>query len=127
MIRIAGISLPDAKRAEVALTALYGIGPATARNILHQANIGPEVRVKNLTPSEAERIRTIVNKIKIEGELRMQVTQNIKRLKEIHAYRGLRHIRGLPVRGQRTSTNARTKRGKRVTVGSGRKKESEKT
>lgn len=129
MARIAGVNIPTEKRVEVALTYIYGIGPTRSLKILTQANIKPDVRVKDLTEAEITRIREILEKnFKIEGDLRREVSQNISRLKEIGSYRGARHKLGLPVRGQRTKTNSRTKRGgKRVTVGSGRKKTSAKT
>ncbi|HOX41365.1 MAG TPA: 30S ribosomal protein S13 [bacterium] len=122
MARIANINLPDSKRVEVALTSLYGIGPSISKKILVSTSVNPNTRVKDLTDEEIERIRQFIGKnFKVEGDLRTEVSQNIKRLKEISAYRGVRHTRGLPVRGQRTKTNARTKRGRKVTVGSGRK------
>ncbi len=127
MIRIAGTLLPMGKRVVVGITAIYGIGPSLSRKILRDARVKEDVRLKDLTSEEVERIRTRISAYKVEGDLKVTIGQNIKRLKEIHAYRGLRHARNLPVRGQRTKTNARTKRGKRVTVGSGRKKASEKT
>ena len=128
MARIAGINIPNEKRVEVALTYLYGIGPSNTQVILSQANITENPRVKDLTEDELERIRQIVDKnYKVEGDLRQEVSQNIKRLKEIGTYRGARHAHNLPVRGQRTKTNARTKRGRKVTVGSGRKASAQKT
>jgi small subunit ribosomal protein S13 len=129
LARIAGVNIPTEKRVEIALTYIYGIGPTRSLKVLTQANISPDVRVKDLTEAEVTRIREILEKnFKIEGDLRREVSQNISRLKEIGSYRGTRHKLGLPVRGQRTKTNSRTKRGgKRVTVGSGRKKTSAKT
>ena len=129
MARIAGVNIPTEKRVEIALTYIYGIGPTRSLKALTQANISPDVRVKDLTEAEVTRIREILEKnFKIEGDLRREVSQNISRLKEIGSYRGTRHKLGLPVHGQRTKTNSRTKRGgKRVTVGSGRKKTSAKT
>lgn len=128
MIRIAGVVLPEQKRIEVGLTAIYGLGLSQAHKILDLAKISYDQRVKNLSIEEGERIREIIEKnYKVEGELRSEILSNIRRLKDIGSYRGLRHIRNLPVRGQRTKTNARTKRGRKVTVGSGRKKASEKT
>lgn len=122
MARISGVNLPLEKRVEIALTYIFGIGHARATTILEQAKINPDTRVKALTSDEVERIRNVIEKTsKVEGDLRSEINQNIKRLKEIGTYRGIRHIRGLPVRGQRTRTNARTKRGKRRTVGSGRR------
>ncbi len=129
MARIAGVNIPTEKRVEVALTYIYGIGPTRSQKLLAQANVSPDVRVKDLTEGEVARIREIVEKnFKVEGDLRREVSQNISRLKEVGSYRGTRHKLGLPVHGQRTKTNSRTKRGgKRVTVGSGRKKASAKT
>lgn len=123
MARISGILLPDKKRVEVGLTYIFGIGPTRSQKILAEAKVNPDTRVKDLTPEEEQRIREIVNRFKTEGELRRQITSDIKRLQDINCYRGTRHKRHLPVHGQRTKTNARTKRGKRVTVGSGRIKE----
>ncbi len=117
MARIAGVDLPKNKRTEIALTYIYGIGRTTSQQILDQAEINPGVRVKDLTEEDAARLRVIIDReYKVEGDLRREVTQNVKRLQEIGSYRGLRHRRGLPVRGQRTRTNARTKRGSRRTV-----------
>jgi len=115
--RIAGVDLPKNKRTEIALTYIYGIGKTSSQRILDQAGINADVRVKDLTEEDATRLRVIIDRdYKVEGDLRREVTQNIKRLQEIGSYRGLRHRRGLPVRGQRTRTNARTKRGSRRTV-----------
>jgi len=120
--RIAGIDLPRAKRVEVALHYIYGIGPTSARQILAQTKVNPDTRVQNLTEDEVTRIREVIDRSHtVEGDLRREVALNIKRLVDIGTYRGLRHRRGLPVHGQRTRTNARTKRGTRKTVG-GRKK-----
>jgi len=117
MARIAGVDLPKGKRTEIALTHIYGIGKSTSQKILAQAGIDPNMKVKDLTEEDATRIRVIIDRShKVEGDLRREVTQNIKRLQEIGSYRGLRHRRNLPVRGQRTRTNARTKRGARRTV-----------
>ncbi len=128
MARIAGVNIPNEKRIEIGLTYVFGIGPSTSKKILSQTSINPDIRVKDLTESDLEKIRNIIGKnIRVEGDLKMEVTQNIKRLKEINSYRGTRHLRGLPARGQRTKTNARTKRGKKVTVGSGRKAAAQKT
>lgn len=126
-IRIAGTTLPLQKRAVIGLTAIFGIGPTLSRKVLQAARVKEDIRLKDLTSEEIERIRTRISAYKVEGDLKVTIGQNIKRLKEIHTYRGVRHARNLPVRGQRTKTNARTKRGKRVTVGSGRKKAAEKT
>lgn len=128
MARIAGINVPDNKRIEIALTYIFGIGDTSAKNILKTTQINPDKRTKDLTTEEIDRIRNILEKnYKIEGDLKMVVSQNIKRLKEVGSYRGLRHSKNLPARGQRTKTNARTKRGRRVCVGSGRKSANEKT
>ena len=122
MARIAGVDLPRAKRVDIALRYLYGIGPFRAVEVLNLAQVNPAVRVKDLSEVEVARIRTILDRdYKVEGDLRREVAMNIKRMQEIGAYRGLRHRRNLPVRGQRTSTNARTKRGSRKTV-AGRKR-----
>ena len=129
MARIAGINIPNEKRIEASLPYLYGIGLALSRKILSAAKVDPNKRTKDLTEEELNRIRDFIEKnYKVEGNLRQQVLLNIKRLKEIGAYRGIRHIRGLPVRGQRTKTNSRTRRGNvRKTAGSGRAKYAEKT
>lgn len=128
MARVAGVNIPNEKRVEIGLTYIFGIGPTTSKKILDQTKINPDIRVKDLSEVDLEKIRDYISKsIRVEGDLKMEVTQNIKRLKEINAYRGVRHGRGLPVRGQRTKTNARTKRGKKVTVGSGRKPAAQKT
>ena len=117
MARIAGVDLPKNKRTEIALTYIHGIGRTSSQRILDQAGINPDLRVKDLTEEDATRLRVIIDRdYKVEGDLRREVAQNIKRLQEIGSYRGLRHRRGLPVRGQRTRTNARTKRGSRRTV-----------
>ncbi len=128
MARIVGVNLPSEKRVEVALTYIYGVGLQTSQKLIAECGINPNVRVKDLTEGEVNKIReAIEGKIMVEGDLRRDVSQNVRRLKEIGSYRGMRHAAGLPVRGQRTKTNARTKKGKKVTVGSGRKKSSEKT
>ncbi len=122
MVRILGVNLPDDKRVEYALTLLYGIGRTNSGKLLVKAGVNKDTRVKNLTEEETKKIIAILDKeYKVEGDLKEEVTENIKRLKEIGAYRGIRHIRNLPVRGQRTRANARTKRGKRKTVGALRK------
>ena len=125
MARIAGIDLPKEKRIEVALTYLYGIGLALSKRVLAKANVNPDVRVKNLKDDEIARIQNTINSenLKVEGDLRREVSMNIKRLIDIGTFRGSRHRKGLPVRGQRTKTNARTRKGPKKTVGSGRKKE----
>lgn len=123
MARIAGVDLPKDKRVEIGLTYIYGIGRSTAKKILAKTGINPDTRVKNLTEEEISRLREIIDReYKVEGDLRREVALNIKRLMEIGCYRGLRHRRGLPVRGQRTRTNARTRKGPRRTVGVRRKK-----
>lgn len=117
MARIAGVDLPREKRLEVALTYIYGIGPFTSRQIVSEAGVNPDVRVKDLAEEEVSRLREVIDKnYQVEGDLRREVNMNIKRLQEIGCYRGLRHRRNLPARGQRTRTNARTKRGARKTV-----------
>jgi small subunit ribosomal protein S13 len=122
MARIAGVDLPRQKRVDIALRYLYGIGPARAVQVLEKAQVDPSIRVKDLSEAEVARIRTIVDRdFKVEGDLRREIAMNVKRMQEISTYRGLRHRRGLPVRGQRTKTNARTKRGTRRTV-AGRKR-----
>jgi len=121
--RIAGVDIPRTKRVEIALTYIYGIGATSAKKIVERTNVDPDTRVNNLTEEEVNRIREVVDKdFTVEGDLRRQVSMNIKRLIEIKCYRGLRHQRGLPVHGQRTRTNARTRRGTRRTVGVRRKK-----
>lgn len=128
MARIAGIEIPRDKRIEVALRYIYGIGPALSRQVLAQAQVNPDTRVRDLTEEEVSRINTVVqnSEFKVEGDLRREIQMNIKRLMDIGCYRGLRHIRGLPVRGQRTRTNARTRKGPRKTV-AGKKKVAAKT
>ena len=125
MARIAGIDLPKEKRVETALTYLFGVGLALSKKILAKANVNPDVRVKNLKDDEIARIQNTINSenLKVEGDLRREISMNIKRLIDIGTFRGSRHRKGLPVRGQRTKTNARTRKGPRKTVGSGRKKE----
>jgi small subunit ribosomal protein S13 len=121
-MRIQGITLPDKKRMEIALTAIYGIGRPMSVKILNQANVDVNKKAKDVTPDEENSIRAIVEAMKIEGDLRREVSANIKRLKDIGAYRGMRHARKLPARGQRTRTNTRTLRGNVVkTMGSGKK------
>jgi small subunit ribosomal protein S13 len=117
MARIAGVDLPRDKRVEVALTYIYGIGRTASRDILSQTEVDPDTRVKNLAEAEISRLREAIDRgYRVEGDLRREVTMNIKRLQEIGCYRGIRHRRNLPVRGQRTRTNARSKRGARKTV-----------
>lgn len=123
MARIAGVDLPRDKRIEVALTYIYGIGSSRSRALLAQTGVSPDTRVRDLTEEETVRLRDVLaDNYRVEGDLRREVTGNIKRLMEIGSYRGLRHRRGLPVRGQRTSTNARTRKGPRRTVGMRRAK-----
>jgi small subunit ribosomal protein S13 len=123
MARIEGVDLPRDKRVEVALTYIYGIGRPTSRKILDATGVNPDSRVRNLTEEEVQRLREEVGKLTTEGDLRREVQLNIKRLSEIGCYRGIRHRRSLPVRGQRTRTNARTRRGIRKTVpGRGRRR-----
>ena len=127
MARIAGVDIPREKRVEVSLRYIYGIGPTAARRVLTDANVSGDVRVRDLTEAQIARIREIIDRAyTVEGELRREVAMNVKRLQEIGTYRGLRHRRGLPVRGQRTRTNARTRKGPRKTV-AGRKKSVAKT
>ncbi|PJE65131.1 30S ribosomal protein S13 [Candidatus Saccharibacteria bacterium CG10_big_fil_rev_8_21_14_0_10_47_8] len=128
MARISGVTIPSEKQVHVALTYIYGIGPKFSRKILDTAKVEPIVRVKNLTDAEIGRIQDAINSgYSVEGELQRVVTGNIKRLKDINTYRGLRHKANLPSRGQRTKTNARTRRGKKVTVGGTAKKAASKT
>ena len=123
MARIAGVDIPKDKQARIALTYIYGVGPTTSRSILEKAQVGEEVRMKDLTEEEVTRIRSVIDKeYEVEGDLRRSVTMNIKRLMDIGAYRGLRHRKSLPVRGQRTHTNARTRKGPKKTVGARAKK-----
>jgi small subunit ribosomal protein S13 len=128
MARIAGVTIPNEKQVGVALTYVYGIGPRTSANILSQTKVDPTVRVKDLTDAEVSRISDLISAdYTVEGELQRVVVANIKRLKDIKSYRGDRHARSLPTRGQRTRTNARTRRGKKVTVGGTAKKAPAKT
>ena len=122
MARIAGIDLPKGKRIEVALTYIYGIGHSRAKKIIDQTGVSPDVRVKDLTDADIGKLIKGVNMVgKIEGDLRREITFNIKRLMEIGCYRGMRHRKGLPCRGQRTRTNARTRKGRKKTVGRSKK------
>ena len=128
MARISGVNIPDNKQVWISLTYIYGIGPKTSYDILKKAGVEPTVRVKDLTDAEISKIQdAITANYAVEGDLQRSVTDNIKRLKDISSYRGLRHAANLPARGQRTRTNARTKRGKRVTVGGTAKKAPTKT
>ncbi len=122
MARIAGVDLPRDKRVEIALTYIYGVGRSTAQRVLDDTAVGPDTRVRDLTDAEVARLRQAIERqVKVEGALRTEVAMNIKRLMDIGSYRGLRHRRGLPVRGQRTHTNARTKKGPRRPI-AGKKK-----
>lgn len=121
MARIAGVDLPRDKRIVVALTYIYGIGRPTAEKILKDSGVSQEIRAKDLTDDQVNAIRSEVDKVKVEGDLRREVSLNVKRLMEIGCYRGIRHRRGLPVRGQRTRTNARTRKGPRRVVANKRK------
>ncbi|MCL4078560.1 30S ribosomal protein S13 [Coriobacteriia bacterium Es71-Z0120] len=122
MARIEGVDLPREKRIEIALTYIYGIGLTTSQKILRETGVNPDTRVRNLTEEEIVRLREYIDRnLKVEGDLRREVGQNIKRLMEIGCYRGLRHRKGLPVRGQRTHTNARTRKGPRRQIGAKKK------
>ncbi len=122
MARIAGVDLPREKRVEIGLTYIYGVGLTTSQKILRESGIDPDTRVRNLTEEEVVRLREFIDRnLRVEGDLRREVSQNIKRLMEIGCYRGLRHRRGLPVRGQRTHTNARTRKGPRRQIGAKKK------
>ncbi len=116
MARIAGINVADHKHAEIALTAIYGIGRQTARNICQQVGIEPTVKIKDLAEEQLESIRKVILGMTVEGDLRREVSMNIKRLMDLGCYRGIRHRRGLPLRGQRTRTNARTRKGQRKPI-----------
>ncbi len=122
MARIAGVDLPREKRVEIGLTYIYGIGQPSAARILAEAGVNPDTRVRDLTDDEVSRIREVIDKSqKVEGDLRREIALNIKRLMEIGCYRGIRHRKGLPVRGQKTKTNARTRKGPRKTVANKKK------
>jgi small subunit ribosomal protein S13 len=122
LARIAGVNLPREKRLEVGLTYIYGIGPSTARKIAAELGLSPDTKVRDLTDEEITKLRTYIDDgVSVEGDLRRERSQSIKRLQEIGAYRGVRHRRGLPVNGQRTKTNARTRKGPKKTVGRGKK------
>ncbi len=116
MARIAGINVADHKHAEIALTAIYGVGRQTARDICKQVNIEPAVKIKELSEEQLESIRKLLTSMTVEGDLRREVSMNIKRLMDLGCYRGIRHRRGLPLRGQRTKTNARTRKGPRKPI-----------
>ena len=122
MARISGVDLPREKRVEIGLTYIFGIGLTTSQKVLRETGINPDTRVRNLTEEEVVRLREFIDRnVKVEGDLRREVSQNIKRLMEIGCYRGLRHRKGLPVRGQRTHTNARTRKGPRRQIGAKKK------
>ncbi|MFN2529371.1 MAG: 30S ribosomal protein S13 [Candidatus Baltobacteraceae bacterium] len=122
MARIAGIDLPREKRIEIALQYIYGIGPTTAKKLLEETGVSPDLRVKNMSEEDEKKLRDAIDgKIKVEGDLRREVSGHIKRLGDIGCYRGIRHRRGLPVRGQRTKTNSRTRKGPKKTVGQKKK------
>ena len=128
MARISGVTIPSEKQVQIALTYIYGIGPHNASTILAAAKVKPTTRVKDLTEAEEQKLRNIIdNNYVVESDLQRQVSNNIKRLKDVNAYRGLRHKAGLPVHGQRTRTNARTRKGKAVAVGGAQKKAVSKT
>jgi small subunit ribosomal protein S13 len=128
MARISGVNIPNEKQVQIALTYVYGLGPKSSQDILSKANVELTVRVKDLTDAEIARIQDVINNdYTVEGELQRIVSGNIKRLKDINAYRGLRHKASLPSRGQRTKTNARTRRGRKLTVGGTAKKVASKT
>ncbi len=123
MARISGVDIPREKRVVISLTYIHGIGPTSAQQVIGAAGVSPDTRVRDLTEDEVNRLREVIDRrFKVEGDLRREVSMNIKRLMEIGSYRGLRHRRNLPVRGQRTKTNARQRRGARKTVGIRRKK-----
>ena len=123
MARIAGVNLPREKRLEVALTYIYGIGPSTARKVVAELGLSRDEKIRDLTDDEITKLRSWIDgNLEVEGDLRRERSQNIKRLQEIGSYRGFRHRRGLPVDGQRTKTNARTRKGPKKTVGRGKKK-----
>lgn len=126
MARLCGVQLPDNKRVEVGLTYIYGVGRSLSKSILNKHNINLNTKVKDLSEEELAKLRDALGKVITEGELRRKTQLDVKRLQDIGSYKGYRHKRRLPVRGQRTKTNARTKRGKKVTVGSGRRKEEKK-
>ena|SRR3989338_7176776 len=124
MVRLAGVQIPMEKRVEVGLTYIYGVGRPLAKTILNELNISLDKKVKDLTEDDLSKLRDALTKVRNEGDLRRKVQMDVKRLQDIASYRGYRHKKRLPVRGQRTKTNARTKRGRRMTMGSGRIKES---
>lgn len=127
MARIGGVDLPENKRVDIGLTYIYGIGRSNVEIVIKEANVSPEIRVKDLSDDEIGRLQKAVEKFKVEGDLRQEIEQNIRRLEDIGSYRGLRHRKNLPARGQRTRSNARTKRGKRKTIGAMKKEDQSKT
>lgn len=127
MARIAGVNLPNEKRVEIALTYIFGVGQSQAKKLVAQTKLDPATRAKDLSDEDVQKLRGAIEKLTVEGDLRREVSASVKRLTDIGSYRGIRHAKKLPARGQRTKTNARTKRGKRVTVGSGRLKTAAKT
>ncbi len=127
MARIAGVDLPENKRVDIGLTYIFGIGRSNVVKVIKEASVDGAKKIKDLTEEEVNRLQKVVEKIKVEGDLKQEIEQNIKRLEEIGSFRGSRHRKGLPARGQRTKSNARTKRGKRKTVGTVRKEVVEKT
>lgn len=127
MARIAGVDLPENKRLDIGLTYIFGIGRSNVVGVIKDANVDAFKRVKDLTEDEVGRLQKAAEKFKVEGDLRQEIERNIKRLEEIGSYRGLRHRKGLPTRGQRTRSNARTKRGKRKTIGAVKKEDAAKT
>jgi len=124
-MRVSGVNIPDEKRVDIALTYIFGIGRTNVFKVLKEASVNVEKRVKELTEEEVVKIQKALDKYKIEGDLRADIVSNIKRLRDINSYRGTRHTKGLPARGQRTRSNARTKRGKRVTIGAIKKEVAE--
>lgn len=127
MPRLSGVTIPSEKRIEVSLTYIYGIGPTKSQQILKLTGIDPNTRAGKLTEKELDSLRATLDKEMVEGDLRREISANIRRLRDINAYTGIRHAKGLPVHGQRTKTNARTRRGKKITMGSGRKASAAKT
>lgn len=122
MARIAGVDLPREKRVEIGLTYIYGIGKVTSQKILTKTGVNPDTRIKDLTEEEVNSLRKAIDEFTVEGDLRREIALNIKRLRDIRCYRGIRHQKGLPVRGQKTKTNARTRKGPKRTVGRKKKK-----
>ena len=127
MPRLAGVTIPSEKRIEVSLTYIYGIGPTKSKELLQEAAVDPNTRAGKLTEKELDALRALIEKETVEGDLRREISANIRRLRDINSYIGIRHAKGLPVHGQRTKTNARTRRGKKITMGSGRRPSASKT